>query len=52
MDAVDRINDAYGRGTIGLAAAGLPEHRGWQMKRENRTPRYTTRWDELPVARA
>jgi DNA polymerase V len=52
MDAVDRINDAYGRGTIGLAAAGLPGNRNWQMKRENRTPRYTTRWDELPVARA
>jgi DNA polymerase V len=52
MEAVDQINGEYGRGTIGLATAGLPDHRGWTMKRENRTPRYTTRWDELPVARA
>jgi DNA polymerase V len=52
MDAVDRINATYGRGTIGLASAGCRGNRTWTMKRENRSPRYTTRWDELPVVHA
>jgi len=52
MEAVDRINREHGKGAIGLAAAGLPGEREWTMKRQNRSPRYTTRWDELPVARA
>jgi len=52
MTAVDNINDEHGKGTIGLAAAGLPSEREWSMKRRNRSPRYTTRWDELPVAGA
>ena len=24
----------------------------WSMKRDMRSPRYTTHWDELPVVRA
>ncbi|MCS4155745.1 DNA polymerase V, partial [Salinibacter ruber] len=57
MEAVDRINQEHGKGAIGLAAAGLPEGKGhlereWTMKRQRRSPRYTTRWDELPVAQA
>ena len=54
MEAVDRINREMGRGMIGLAAAGLSGSnsagREWTMKRECKSPRYTTRWDELPVA--
>ncbi|MCS3860575.1 DNA polymerase V [Salinibacter ruber] len=52
MKAVDRINQAHGKETIGLAAAGLPGEREWAMKRQKRSPRYTTRWDELPVVQA
>ncbi len=52
MEAVDRINRRHGKETIGLAAAGLPGEREWTMKRQKRSPRYTTRWDELPVAQA
>jgi len=52
MEAVDRINRQHGKETIGLAAAGLPGEREWTMKRQKRSPRYTTRWDELPVAQA
>ena len=53
MAALDRLNDRYGRGTVQLASAGLgAEARKWTMKQQWRTPRYTTRWDELPVARA
>ncbi len=52
MEAVDQINRTMGRGTIGVAAAGLPDDRDWTMTRDHTSPRYTTRWDELPVARA
>jgi DNA polymerase V len=55
MEAVDHVNRKHGKGAIGLAAAGLPGGKGnlgreWTMKRQKRSPRYTTRWDELPVA--
>ncbi len=57
MDAVDQINRRYGARSVGLAAAGLPGAdgplgRSWSMTRQRRSPRYTTRWDELPVATA
>ena len=57
MEAVGQINRKHGKGAIGLAAAGLPGGTGhlgreWTMKRQKRSPRYTTRWDELPVAQA
>ncbi len=56
-EAVDQINREHGKNAIGLAAAGLPDTEGslgreWAMKRQRRSPRYTTRWDELPVAEA
>jgi DNA polymerase V len=47
MTAVDRINQMMGRGTIKLLAEGTDQR--WAMKAEKRTPRYTTRLDELPV---
>lgn len=50
MRAVDRINATYGRGTLALAAAGLGA-KAWHMRQERRSPRFTTRWGELPVAR-
>jgi DNA polymerase V len=53
MAAVGRLNDRYGRGTVQLASAGLGgEGRSWTMKQQWRTPQYTTRWEDLPVARA
>ena len=50
MAAVDRVNAEYGAGTLQVAAAGLPKNRNWSMKRDQRSPRYTTRWNELPTA--
>lgn len=50
MEAVDAVNDRYGRGTLRLAGSGLG--RDWSMQQTRRSPRYTTRWDELPVAHA
>lgn len=50
MEAIDRINSRMGRGTVRLCAEGTDLR--WAMRAENRTPRYTTRLDELAVARA
>lgn len=47
MKVVDRINRAWGRGTIRSAAEGTAKT--WSMKRERMSSRWTTRWDELPV---
>ncbi|MBP6818365.1 MAG: Y-family DNA polymerase [Ferrovibrio sp.] len=49
MAAVDRINATYGRHTIFPAAAGI--RRDWQHKRDRLSPAYTTRVEDLPVAR-
>ena len=50
MDAVDHLNAEYGTNAVHLAATGVAETQEWEMKRQNRSPRYTTRWDELPTA--
>jgi DNA polymerase V len=49
MAAVDAINRDFGRGTVRAAIGGVA--RRWAMRAENRSPRYTTRWEELPVVR-
>ena len=53
MSALDGTNHRYGRGTVLMASAGLTgDKRLWAMKQERRTPAYTTRWEDMPVARA
>jgi DNA polymerase V len=47
--AVDRVNREYGSGTLQPLACGI--NQGWAMRRNFRSPRYTTCWDELPIAR-
>jgi DNA polymerase V len=49
MAVMDKLNLAFGRGTIRVGAAGVTQR--WAMRSENRSPRYTTNWKELPVAR-
>jgi len=49
MTAIDRINREWGSGAIRYAAVGLRP--GWQMRCARRSPRYTTRWEELAVVR-
>jgi hypothetical protein len=47
------INDRFGRGTVSLGSAGATRlRRQWDMKQGLRTPRYTTDWEEIPVAKA
>lgn len=48
---LDQVNDRLGRGAIGLGMAGLQAPPDWQMKREMLSPRATTHWEELAVAR-
>ncbi len=45
MHAIDVINRVWGQDTIFFGAQGLV--RIWQMRQERRSPRYTTRWQEL-----
>lgn len=42
MATLDAINGRYGRGALRLAAEGVTK--GWQMRRGNLSPRYTTEW--------
>ena len=42
MGTLDAINGRYGRGVLKLAAEGVAK--GWQMRRGNLSPRYTTEW--------
>ena len=53
MQALDAVNQRFGRNTLSLASAGLAgEPRQWCMKQERRTPGYTTDWDGLALVRA
>jgi DNA polymerase V len=47
MVAIDMMNAAWGSGTIRYAAVGLRP--AWIMRSTRRSPRYTTRWEELAV---
>jgi DNA polymerase V len=49
MVAVDSLNRQFGAGTVRWAAEEVQQ--GWRMRPEWRSPRFTTRWDELVVAR-
>jgi len=46
LGAVDQLNSRYGRDRVRFAASGI--HRGWKLRADFQTPRYTTQWAELP----
>ncbi len=57
MSTVDRINRDMGRNTVHIGSAAAFELMpgrtvAWRGRCEQRSPRYTTRWQELPVAHA
>ncbi len=53
MVALDALNQRYGKGTVHSGATGGTNRgKDWGMKQERRTPQYTTRWEDVPVARA
>lgn len=55
MEAMDALNRRFGRDSVTLGSAALAsgggDVRSWSVKQERRTPRYTTRWDEMSVVR-
>jgi len=44
---IDSINDKMGQGCIEFAAAKIGEK--WRMNQNQRSPRYTTRWADIPT---
>lgn len=53
MAAIDAVNCRFGKGMLHVASTGqtVPK-KAWGMRQERRTPQYTTRWDDVPLARA
>lgn len=45
MDALDNLNFSMRDNVVKFASSGL--HRDWKMRKEFRSPRYTSRWNEL-----
>lgn len=53
MVAMDAINDRFGRGAIHVGrAVGAGAPRDWSMRQERLTPQYTTKFSDIPIARA
>ena len=50
MAVLDKLNSQEGRGTLYFAGQGIQQH--WQMKRAMLSPRYTTRYADLPIVKA
>jgi DNA polymerase V len=55
MSAMDALNQRFGRDAVRLGAATLASSgaatRSWAVKQERRSPRATTRWEEIAVVR-
>ena len=47
MRTIDQLNINHGRGTVRFATSGF--QRGWKLRSEQRSPHYTTDWDDLLV---
>lgn len=45
MNIIDQINARMKRGTIKLTSEGFKQP--WKMKQGNKSPSYTTKWEEL-----
>lgn len=50
MQIIEAINDKYQSKVVHLAAEGGSKR--WQMRKEYRSPSYTTQWTDLPVVYA
>lgn len=49
MQTIDRLNEKMGKSAVIVGAQLLDD--SWRSSRENISPRYTTEWTDLPVAR-
>ncbi|MFO1339066.1 MAG: DUF4113 domain-containing protein [Burkholderiaceae bacterium] len=55
MTALDALNQRFGKGAVAVASAARLEAQGAALaapRQQWRSPRYTTRLDEIPTARA
>lgn len=48
MELLDRINQRHGKHSVFFANQGVQQP--WYMRQQYRSPEYTTRWSDLPVA--
>lgn len=46
MNCYNQINQRFGRGTLQLGTEAKQEK--WAMRREFLSPRWTTRWSDIP----
>ena len=51
MTVLDRINQKMGAHTLQPASVGRAKRQPWRMKQQFHSPRYTTRWSDLPRTR-
>jgi DNA polymerase V len=49
MSTLDNVNFAMRDDIVQFASSGM--NKNWKMRMEMRSPRYTTRWDELYVVK-
>lgn len=47
MRVMDAINRRMGQGSLYVAATGIRQR--WVMRRERKSPNYTTEWGEIPI---
>ncbi|WP_053006185.1 DUF4113 domain-containing protein [Kiloniella spongiae] len=47
MNVLDDLNRSHGRDTVRFAASGMNDD--WKMRQKMISPRYTTRWRDLPI---
>ena len=47
MEALDTLNQRFGRGTLKVSSQGV--YTQWQMRQERKSPNYTTDWADLPA---
>jgi len=51
MQTIDRINDQFGRGAIIYGSAGIGR-KAWSMNQQRKTPSYTAKIRDIPIALA
>ncbi|MBF0448370.1 MAG: Y-family DNA polymerase [Magnetococcales bacterium] len=50
MQVMDQLNQKMGANTLRFGAEGI--HQEWRMRRQMKSPAYTTNWEEIPRVRA
>ncbi len=50
MSTMDKVNNRYGSSTLKIASEGI--EKTWKMKRENVSPCYTTRFDDIVIVKS